>query len=439
MTILPPIARDNGDAGRTTRRLWGLGCGTAVALMLAVSACSSSGKDSTRPADESGDGGAGGAGAGVVDGSISLNGGSGRADEPQDAASSDEWTTVTEDGQCIIAEDEEGCTGSAYESESLPLDIYILFDQSGSMCNCVDPPKDLNPCDDPECNKTRIEAVREAAEAFLLDPASAGIGVGLGYFGHQPIGETTCDSADYGAAIEIGTLPSSAEALVESLRSVEPTGETPTGPAIEAACQYARAWKEEHPNRKVVMLLLTDGEPKAPVTCYGGEGPCCPTLEDAVTRTLGCTHGDLPIETYVLGVGPFLENLADIAEAGGTGDAYLVEEGEEADVAAGVLDALNAIRGDAAIPCHLTLPPAPPGETLALDRVNMVYVDADCEGTLFEYVDSQAACEGAHGWYYDDPESPETIQLCSVSCEMVSAAGGRLLQTVGCRQRVRIY
>jgi len=32
------------------------------------------------------------------------------------------------------------CVGVAYAGENLPLDIYIMFDQSGSMCTCVDPP-----------------------------------------------------------------------------------------------------------------------------------------------------------------------------------------------------------------------------------------------------------------------------------------------------------
>lgn len=401
-------------------------------LLLATSACAGSGDD-----DVSG-GGSGNAGN---DPSLEL-GGANPGDETGaggNAQAGQDWVTLDANGRCIIAEDEEGCNGFSFESESVPLDIYILFDQSGSMCRCVDPPSDENRCGAPGCNKTRIEAVREAAEAFLRAPASAGIGVGIGYFGHQSLGNTTCESSDYGTAVEIANLPGNADALIESLNSIEPTGETPTGPAIESACKHAQDWKREHPTHKVVMLLLADGEPKAPVTCPEGEGPCCPTLEDAVTRTQACTEGNPAIETYVLGVGPFLGNLAQIAEAGGTGDAYLVEEGEETDVAASVLAALNAIRGDAAIPCQISLPPAPEGETLDYFRVNLVYADAACQGSIFEYVATEEACEGDLGWFYDDPESPEVIHLCSASCDMVNAPGGKLIQTVGCKQRVKVF
>src|SRR6187399_975097 len=73
-----------------------------------------------------------------------------------------------------------GCVGEFYEGESLPLDIYIMFDQSGSMLNDVG-------------GLTRLEAVQQATREFLRDPASTGIGVGIGYFGYQPIGETRCE------------------------------------------------------------------------------------------------------------------------------------------------------------------------------------------------------------------------------------------------------
>jgi uncharacterized protein with von Willebrand factor type A (vWA) domain len=115
--------------------------------------------------------------------------------------------------------------------------------------------------------------------------------------------------------------------------------------AIRGACSYAQSWKTTHPDRKVVVLLVTDGEPEAPLTCGdAGAGPCCPTLVDAVTATTECLHAMPGLQTFVLGVGPYLDNLRQIAAAGGTKDAFLVSGG---DVAAKVLDALNAIRAAA--------------------------------------------------------------------------------------------
>ena len=64
--------------------------------------------------------------------------------------------------------------GEAYVGETVPLDIYVMFDQSGSTCACIDPPMTNNPCPDPTCRKTRLDAIREAAGAFLDDPQERG-------------------------------------------------------------------------------------------------------------------------------------------------------------------------------------------------------------------------------------------------------------------------
>jgi hypothetical protein len=99
----------------------------------------------------------------------------------------------------------------------------------------------------------------------LNDPDSAGIGVGIGYFGTMPIGRTSCDPADYSAAaVDIDLLPGHAAAVSQSLASVNPTGETPTGAAIRGACDYLENWHSQRPGHKVVILLVTDGVPETP-------------------------------------------------------------------------------------------------------------------------------------------------------------------------------
>jgi hypothetical protein len=331
---------------------------------------------------------------------------------------------------CQLEDDGSGCVGESYEGETVPLDLYIMFDQSGSMCSCIDPVGGQL-CPDPNCAETRLDAVRAATAAFLSDPASAGIGVGIGYFGKQPIGEASCEVADYvEPAVPIGTLPDHAPAITGSLSTIAPTGETPSGAAIRGACEYVRSHKAEHPDREVVLLLLTDGKPEAPVTCQNGSGSCCPSLPDAVEAATAC-HEDKPgIRTYVLGVGPLLSNLAEIAEAGGTERAYLVEGG---DVSAQVLEALNRIRGDA-IPCEFKLPPPPSGQELT-GLVNITYASASCEPSYYYHVETQADCAEDGGWYYDDSAAPEKVLLCPTSCDQVSQPGGRLLFTVGCTTR----
>jgi hypothetical protein len=354
-------------------------------------------------------------------------------DEPEPSGGGTSSVAPTNpDGTCGAPQSDSSCGSEVFEGASVPVDIHIVFDQSGSMCACLDPGAGQL-CVEP-CETTRLDAVRDAIETFMRDPNSAGIGVGLGLFGQQPIGSTSCDAASYGApVVDIGTLPDRADTVTAALAELEPVGETPTGPALRGACEYARDYRITVPDHQVVLLLLTDGRPEAPTTCRGGAGQCCPTLDDAVVAADECRN-QIGIRTYVLGVGPLLDNLDQIAAAGGTERAYLVQGG---DVSAEVLTALNRIRGAAAIPCEMPLPAPPPGGALALDSVNLEYSANDCQVTPFASVQSAEQCGEEDGWYYDSADSPQRILLCPRSCERVSGPGGNLYYSVGCDTRIR--
>ena len=368
--------------------------------MLMLYGCSSA-EHST---DSSAPGGAGKPG-------VNLSLGDGQAG----LANSGSSTGLTAEG-CDVKTDDEVCAAQAYEGEAVPLDIYIMFDQSGSMLNDVG-------------GMTRLEAVEGAARAFLRDPASAAIGVGVGYFGFQSIGQTSCVPSDYATPSVAVTLDH--EAVLSSLAARQPIGETPTGAAIRGACGYAKDWKKAKAGHSVVLLLLTDGEPKAPMSC--STGTCCPTLADAVQAAADCRSGQTGIKTYVLGVGPFLDNLQQIAQAGGTDHAYLI--GDQ-DVEQKVLQALNSIRGDASIPCQLKIPEPTGGNELDYGLVNVAYQDSNCTLSTIYNVPSEASCDAAAGgWYYDNPAAPRSVNLCGASCDRVSAPGGRLAFTVGCQTK----
>jgi hypothetical protein len=328
--------------------------------------------------------------------------------------------------------DDASCGGESFAGKSLPLDIYIVFDQSASMCACLDAGAGQL-CIEP-CNTTRLDAVRDAIEQFSVDPANEGLGVGLGLFGNQEIGEASCDVSVYGTpVVGVGTLPEQAASLSAALADLTPTGETPTGPALRGACNYARDYRGASAERQIALLLLTDGRPEAPTTCRGGESSCCPSLDDAVQAADECRN-TTGIRTFVLGVGPLLDNLEQIAVAGGTDQAYLVEGG---DVSGAVRTALNRIRGAAAIPCELQLPEPPPGAALALNAVNLSYESDDCSLTPFSAVPSAEGCGGEDGWYYDTPDAPGRVLLCPRSCDRVSGPGGNLYYSVGCETRIR--
>jgi hypothetical protein len=62
------------------------------------------------------------------------------------------------------------CAAQTQRAERLPLDMYVMLDSSGSMTELT------------SSGQTKWDAIRAALTAFLRDPSSAGIGVGLQYF-----------------------------------------------------------------------------------------------------------------------------------------------------------------------------------------------------------------------------------------------------------------
>src|SRR5205814_5928545 len=65
------------------------------------------------------------------------------------------------------------CAGKLYKGQSLPTDLFVMFDQSGSMLK-----KD-------DGVTTRMDAVRNAVDQFMKAPESSGLGIGIGYFGSK--------------------------------------------------------------------------------------------------------------------------------------------------------------------------------------------------------------------------------------------------------------
>ena len=136
------------------------------------------------------------------------------------------------------------------------------------------------------------------------------------------------------------------------------------------------------------------------------------------------------MHTYVLGVGPSLQNLQQITTAGGTPKTYLVEGG---DVSAQVLAALHAIRASASIPCELGIPAPASGDPIDPDLVNVVYTDGSGVATELYRVGGASECSPRGGWYYDDAFTPHKIILCGATCDVVGGAeSGRLSFALGC-------
>jgi hypothetical protein len=121
---------------------------------------------------------------GDPDGSINGNDGS---FDPDVTADPDGGFNV--DGSAIEVDPGDGpvgdaCIGVTSEAKLIPLDMYVMYDQSGSMDEKTGTGGS---------SPTKWTAAKSAFFAFLADPASTGLGVGIQYFAYYPPGiPSTC-------------------------------------------------------------------------------------------------------------------------------------------------------------------------------------------------------------------------------------------------------
>jgi hypothetical protein len=339
-----------------------------------------------------------------------------------------------------------GCVGVSSKADPIPLDIFVMLDQSGSMLT------------DAGNGMSRWQTVQSAFTTFVQQPSAAGIGMGIQYFGLPDpsvpgcqqqtctgdgdcmMGCTTCmpqgvcessfnpdidscNAIDYAwADVAIQTLPGAGPAIMSSIASHAPGTNTPTAPALQGAIQYASTWETAHPSHVTVVAFATDGEPSE----------CDQNLSDIDAIAAAGFAATPSIKTFVIGVGPSLGALDGIAAAGGTTQAFHVDVNTMATQE--FLSALNTIRG-AALACIYQIPAPPPGMTLNFGEVNVVFHPGGGKPTqTFPKVKDAAHCPAnGDGWYYDDNAMPTEIILCSKTCTKISdLVNGELDVVLGC-------
>ena len=153
------------------------------------------------------------------------------------------------------------CMGEAYEAEALPINLYIMMDRSVSMLRDV---AGLSNDPAPE-GLSRWDGVSQAIREFADDPQSAGVGVGIQFFGADLMAseELNCDPANYAnPMVPIGMLPAVGPDIIDAVDTMAEQlgGLTPTLPALEGALEYAAA-DAASSGRETVVLLVTDGQP----------------------------------------------------------------------------------------------------------------------------------------------------------------------------------
>ncbi len=349
---------------------------------------------------------------------------------PATSTTGDGFATSSDDASSNASGIGGACAGKLFKAEPIPLDIFVMLDQSGSM--------NL----DAGNTMSRWNTVKTALAAFVNQPTSEGIGVGMQFFGlpdpsvhgcpqqacgvdgdcmdgctmclPQGVCGTTfnpdidsCDASDYAwADVAIAPLPGNANAVVGSMSAHSPGTNTPTHPALQGAVDYAKKWETDNPTHVTVVAFATDGEPAE-----------CDIDQDHIDAVAATAFAGTPsIKTFVIGVGPALTILDGIAEAGGTTSAFHVDL--DADATDSFLEAMNTIRG-AALPCTYEIPEPPPDMQEDFGLVNVEYKPGDMSAPqFFPKVADLAACPASgDGWYYDDDANPTHILLCPGSCD----------------------
>jgi hypothetical protein len=300
------------------------------------------------------------------------------------------------------------CASTTRQSSKAIVALLFMVDVSGSMYCTVPEADPDNPCtghtSDPDqgAPSWRWNELAPAMKDFFSSSASAGMWAGIDFFS----GDISCDADDYETMeAEIAELPAAATALNASIDDQDPSGQTPTVPSLTGAVAHAQAWEAAHPDHAVVIVYATDGYPMG---CGNGNtiGNAAQVAENAF---------DDGIRTYVLGVGPNLDDLDRIAESGGTTTAFHIDT-NSANVTEALAAAFNEIRMDVAVECTYNLPDPPAGEMLDLMRVNVTYTSSSGNESVVGF-NGNANC--TEGWQYANNNTQ--IVLCGSTCDQVKA------------------
>lgn len=366
----------------------------------------------------------------------------------------------------------QACESSESQAELAPIYLAFAFDVSGSMGHLDCPFWNHDPV-------VKWTPVVEATTEFFGDASSVNINASMTLFPSLGDNSVKCDPATYADPdVAMQALPSAEFAAVLAAYEDEVglsdytdpvpidgggpwRGGTPTRAVVGGVLETLRPLRDEHPDAKVALVLVTDGVPQ------GCTGNTIPDVVDAVSAALE----EDDIHTYVIGVkdpatppdvapweeegqrvwacgGPAwesgysdvdtprptnpdaLDNLGQIAVAGGTGEAILIDTGNPSGTKAALRLAIDRIRAEA-VSCKLDRPPPPPGETFDPDRVNVRYDSGDDSVPL----GFDPECEADDAWRYEG-SGTDVIELCPTTCERIQQDPYATIQVeFGCLRR----
>lgn len=305
----------------------------------------------------------------------------------------------------------QACATASSAAALEPVYLAFAFDVSGSMGKGDAPWHDKSLKWDPVVLATRT---------FFEDDASAGLTASLTFFPEDGDEDERCLQDAYAEPdVSMTALPSTE--FGAAIDAIEPTsaddwrGGTPTAWVMRGTHAFALRHRQDHPGRYAIVLV-TDGYPQG-----------CDDADDsieAVVDEVELARAD-EIATYVVGVEnpplpdapETLSDLHEIATAGGTEQAFLIDTGDPAATSRSFTQAIDAIRATS-ISCALAIPDPPDGKTFDKERVAVRYASGSAAATRFSY---DPSCAGNSAWHYDDPTDPHQIVLCESTCNLVKS------------------
>ncbi|HEX7669937.1 MAG TPA: vWA domain-containing protein, partial [Polyangiaceae bacterium] len=266
--------------------------------------------------------------------------------------------------------------------------------------------------------------------SFVNNGRANGLNVGLQFFPLAGVAPASCTAPYATPEVELGLLPANAAALTASIQKHSPTALTPTAPALQGAINHMKAWAPGHPGRAPVVVFVTDG---FPTECDPQQIPDIAALAKTAYET------DPKVRTFVVGfnLGQAGQNLNQLAKAGGTNKAFLIDKG---DIGAAFVNAMLSIANQP-LSCALDIPkPMVPGMTLDPTLVDVRYTPSATGVTEHvQKLNNLGECDaaiGGQGWYYDSPAMPTKILVCPGTCAGFAAG---VVETInGCSPNSQI-
>ena len=302
-----------------------------------------------------------------------------------------------------------------------PVHLAFAFDVSGSMGKLDFPYHDP---------KLKWEPVVAATKAFFIDSASANMFASLVFFPIDAGESKRCSASSYGKP-DVPVTPLPSDAFGRAIDAIAPKstgdwrGGTPTLAVIEGTIDFITPLAKADPGVRYAIVLVSDGYPQG----------CSDNKISSVVSRVSAVSSKIP--TYVIGVanppgGPdTVSNLNDIAVAGATQKAFIIQTGDPQQTAADFEAAVRAIRS-ASVSCEFQIPSPPPGQMFDPSRANVTYASGGAEQKL----DYDGACASDRAWRYDDPSAPSRMVLCDTTCTAVQADPGATLRVeFGCTRR----